>query len=52
MTTIIKQVWLLLKVIAVVFYENWLRYPQRSGTLIINLEKYSVRVEPEPEKKK
>lgn len=39
--------WFLVKIWAVVFYENWLRWPRRAGVLVLDLDKYSVRVEPE-----
>jgi hypothetical protein len=43
----IKKQLFFVKLLAIVFYENWLRWPRRGGTLVLDLDKYSVRVEPE-----
>jgi hypothetical protein len=37
------------KLFAVVVWENYLRIPQRGGTLVINFDEYSVRIDPEGE---
>lgn len=42
-----RQKLFFVKLCAVVFYENWLRYPRRTGTLVLDLNDYSVRVESE-----
>jgi hypothetical protein len=37
----------LIRVWFVVFQENWLRWPRRGGTLVLDFNEMTVRVEPE-----
>lgn len=43
----LRFLWFLLRCMWVVFRENWLTWPRRAGTLVLDMDKLDVRIEPE-----